>query len=83
MGEMDVLELAFSENGIAIMDESYGRAVCKVEKIKHRGTKWLLRQLVSSGFISKEEARESLDRLIVEGWYCSTTLYSKASRIFQ
>lgn len=83
MEDMDVLELAFSENGIAIMDESYGRAVCEVEKIKHRGTIWILRQMILSGSVSKEEAKEYLDRLIEGGWYCSISLYSKALMIFK
>ncbi|MBN1539603.1 MAG: DUF3368 domain-containing protein [Candidatus Thermoplasmatota archaeon] len=82
-GDIDVIELAHLRKGIAIMDESYGQAVCDIEKVQHRGTIWILRQMVMSGSISRQEAKEYLDRLIEEGWYCSTTLYSKALRIFQ
>jgi predicted nucleic acid-binding protein len=76
--DLDVLELAHSRSGIAIMDESYGRAVCDIENIKHKGTIWVLGQFLISGYITKEEAREDLDRLIEEGWHCSTQFYSKA-----
>ena len=70
-------------DGISIMDERYGRAVCNIEKVKHKGTIWVLRQLMINGSISRDEARDHLDRLIENGWYCSTGFYSKVMRIFQ
>lgn len=81
--DLDVMELARLKDGIAIMDETYGRMVCDVEKIRHKGTIWIIRQFLFARSISKEEAREGLDRLIDEGWYCSTRFYSKAIRSFE
>ncbi len=77
------MELASLRDGTAIMDERYGRMVCDVEKIKHKGTVWILRQFLFAGSITREEAREGLDRLIEGGWYCSTRFYSKAIRSFE
>lgn len=80
--DLDVIQLARERNGIAIMDESYGRSVCDVEGIHHRGSLWLISRMIHSKLITKEEARESLDLMIEEGWFCSTKLYSKAIRMF-
>ena len=78
----DVIELAFSKGGIALIDESHGRAVCEIENIKHRGSPWISRELLLEGVITKKDARASLDRMVDGGWFCSTRLYSRALDLF-
>ncbi|MFO8050773.1 MAG: hypothetical protein R6V01_03645 [Thermoplasmatota archaeon] len=82
-GDLDVIELACSRDGITIIDESYGRAVCSIEKVRNKGSIWVLNQLIISRSITKEEAIFYLDKMIENGWYCSTVLYSKAIKHFE
>jgi predicted nucleic acid-binding protein len=80
--DKDVLEAAKKNEGIAIIDESYGRSICDVEGIRHRGSLWILKELIIHGAISPESGKDTLDDMIEGGWYCSTVLYSKALRMF-
>ncbi len=79
--DKDVLEAARRDNGIAILDESYGRSICEVEGIKHKGSLWILKELIIHRAITPEQARNALDMMIEGGWYCSTVLYSRALRM--
>jgi len=72
-----VLALADAEDGTAVMDEKRGRTVAEVEGIELRGTAYLLLSSVKSGEKGTEEARETLDRMVDAGWYCSTSFYAK------
>lgn len=72
-----VLALADAKDGTAVMDEKRGRTVAKVEGIDVRGTAYLLLSSVKSGENGAEEARETLDRMVDSGWYCSTSFYAK------
>ncbi len=81
-GDLDVIQLACDVNGIAIMDET-GRAVCNMEGVKHRGSLWVIKELLLCGSISKEEARDALDQMIAGGWYCSTRLFSRALKMIE
>lgn len=79
--DAEVLTLADSiEDGVAVMDESYGREIAEPKGVQHRGTIHLLLQLLRKDAIDKEEAREIVDRMIDHGWYCSTSLYAKILR---
>lgn len=75
--DAEVLALADSVGGVAVMDESYGREVAESEKIEHRGTIYLVIELVKEDAIDPDEARDIVDEMINEGWYCSTDLYAR------
>ncbi len=74
--DIDVLEIANQDDGIALMDEDYSRSIAEVEGIECRGSVYLVFRLVRQGFIDKDEAVKTIDKMIEEGWYCSTELYS-------
>jgi len=76
-GDVEVIALAKMKDGIAVIDEDYARKVAEVEGVKCRGTIYLIFLLLNNGIIQKREAREMLDAIIGEGWYCSTDLYAK------
>lgn len=72
-----VLSLAARRNGTAVMDERTGRDVARTEGIETRGTAYVVLALVRDGHLSPAAARETVDAMIDEGWYCSTPLYAK------
>lgn len=74
--DVDVLSLAKQQNCIAIMDEKAGRSSAAIEHIKHAGSIFILFKLLKSKIISKTELRKILDKMIEEGWFCSTDLYA-------
>ncbi len=74
--DMDVLEIALQENGIAVMDDSYPRTIAKIEGIRCRGTFYLIFRMLNEKIVDKEEAKNIIDEIIEEGWYCTTDLYS-------
>lgn len=79
LGRADVAVLALADDadGIAVMDESYGRSVADSEGIETRGTAWIVLSLVKRREIDAGEARETIDAMVETGWYCSPDLYAK------
>jgi predicted nucleic acid-binding protein len=75
--DVAVLARASENDGIAVMDEQYGRNVASVEGIRTRGTAFLVLRLLEEGAIDGDEARETIDAMIDAGWYCSPRAYTK------
>ncbi|WP_256546740.1 DUF3368 domain-containing protein [Halobellus inordinatus] len=79
LSDADVAVLACAEahDGVAVMDETYGRDVAAVEEITTRGTAYLVLKLTKQGVISADEARTVIDAMIDEGWFCAPNVYMK------
>lgn len=75
-----VLACADTHDGIAVMDETYGRDVATTEGITTRGTAYLVLKFAQSGAISADEARRVIDAMIDAGWYCAPDVYTKIVR---
>lgn len=75
--DVAVLACAAAHDGIAVMDEAYGRDVADVEGITTRGTAYLVLSLAKTGTIGVDEARSTIDSMVEEGWYCSPNVYAK------
>lgn len=75
--DASVLALAEEKGETAVMDEKRGRSVAEAEGIDVRGTAFLLLSAVKRNELSADEAREILDVMVEEGWYCSTSFYAK------
>lgn len=75
--DVAVLARASENDGIAVMDEQYGRNVASVEELRTRGTAFLVFRLLERGAIDGDEARETIDAMIDAGWYCSPSAYTK------
>ncbi|MDS0301031.1 DUF3368 domain-containing protein [Halogeometricum sp. S1BR25-6] len=75
--DVAVLACAAAHDGVAVMDEAYGRDVAATEGITTRGTAYLALVPASNGTISVDEARTVIDAMIDEGWYCAPDLYAK------
>lgn len=78
--DVDVIALAAAEDGVAVMDDKYGRAVAETEGVETRGTVFLLVSAVRDGHLSAEDARVLVDEMIDAGWYCSPDLYTRIVR---
>lgn len=78
--EREVLVLAQAHGGRAILDERHGRSIAEVEGVDHGGTIYLLLRLLEEQAITPEAARDTVDTMIEQGWYCSTDLYAKIVR---
>ncbi|SEO20065.1 Predicted nucleic acid-binding protein, contains PIN domain [Halogranum amylolyticum] len=75
--DVAVLALAKQREATAVMDEHYGRDVAETEDIQTRGAAYLILHCVKHGTITTETARETLDTMVEEGWFCAPNLYAK------
>jgi len=78
--DVAVLACADAHDGVAVMDETYGRDVAAAEGITTRGTAYLVLKLASEGTLSVDDARTVIDAMIDEGWYCAPDVYAKIVR---
>ncbi len=78
--DVAVLGCAASCDGIAVMDEAYGRTAAGIEGIETRGTAYIVLLCAKHEDISVSKAREIIDSMIEEGWYCTPNLYTKLVR---
>ena len=72
-----VLTITKELNGIAVMDERYGRAVANAEGIPTRGTAYLVIKAISEETMTAEEARSTIDAMVDAGWFVSPSVYTK------
>ena len=75
--DIDVLACAAAHDGVAVMDETYGRDVAATEGITTRGTAYLVLRLAKQGAIDVDEARTAIDAMIEAGWYCAPDVYAR------
>lgn len=81
--DVAVLSLADELDGVAVMDERYGRDVADIEGIDTRGTAYLVGLLVNRGELPAAEGREIVDGMVEAGWHCSPALYARLVRTFE
>jgi len=75
--DVAVLACAYTHDGVAVMDETYGRDVASTEGITTRGTAYVVLYLASQNVISVDDARTVIDGMVDKGWYCSPNMYAK------
>lgn len=75
--DVAVIALAASEEGVAIVDEGYGRATADTEGVETSGTAAILGEAVRDGRLTGADAIDVLDAMIDAGWYCSPELYTR------
>ncbi len=76
-GEAMVISLSIKLNGTAIMDDRRGRHVAKMLHVGVSGTPHVIIELVKERVLTKREARQAVDRIVREGWYCSARSYAE------
>jgi len=75
--DIAVLVVSDANDGVAVMDETYGRDVAAAEGITTRGTAFLVLKCAKQGAISGDDARTIIDAMIDNGWYCAPNVYTK------
>ncbi|MDG6953897.1 MAG: DUF3368 domain-containing protein [Nitrososphaerota archaeon] len=75
-GEESVLSLALRTHATAIVDDRRARQVARALGIRLSGTPGVIIELVRRHVIPKGEARDALEKMVDEGWYCSAKLFS-------
>jgi predicted nucleic acid-binding protein len=81
--DVDVLACADAHDGVAVMDETYGRDVAATEGTTTRGTAYLVLRLATEGRIDVDEARDAIDALVEAGWYCAPDVYARIVRTLE
>ena len=71
-----VLAHADAHEGIAVMDDTYGRDVAASEDLTTRGTAYIVLRLTAAGEIEPGEARDVIDAMLGAGWYCTPDVYA-------
>jgi predicted nucleic acid-binding protein len=75
--DVAVLVCAEGTDGVAVIDETYGRDVAAAEGITTRGTAYIVLRCVKDGALGAEDGRSVIDSMIEKGWYCSPAVYAK------
>ena len=75
-GEKEVLSIAQQMSYTAVVDDKDARSVASIEDIDVVGSVFILFRLLKLGKLSKKEVKQHIDRMIKDGWRCSTELYA-------
>lgn len=79
---MAVIALTAIEDGVAVMDEPYGRATADTEVVDTTGTVAIPGAAVRNEHLTGNEAIDVVDDMIDAGGYCSTDRYTRIGRAF-
>jgi len=75
-----VVALALKRRAFVGSDDAKIRRVAELEGVSRGGTGYVLARLIAEGRLTREEARNRLDGLIVGGWYCDVGTYARLLR---
>lgn len=82
-GEESVLSLTLRTGATAIVDDRRARQVARVLGVRLSGTPGVIIELVKRQVVSKDDARNALEKMVDEGWYCSARLFSALIRTIE
>ncbi len=74
-GEIEVLSLAKSMGGIAIVDDDIARTVGEILGVEVHGTVYLIFLMVKKGKLSKEDAKDRINTMIKDGFWMGHKQY--------
>ncbi len=74
-GEISILQCAIRFGATAIVDDKRARNIARVIGVNISGTANILLELTKLKAITKSEAKDGINRMIKQGWYCSTKDY--------
>jgi predicted nucleic acid-binding protein len=76
-GEKEAISLAAKYKALLLMDDAVARGYASILGVEFNGTLFVILLAFVKGFISREEARKILERMILDGFYVSTQIYSR------
>ncbi len=74
-GEIGVLSLAKSLDGVAIVDDDIARTVGEILGVEVHGTIYLIFLMIRKGKISGEDAKAKINKMITEGFWMGHKQY--------
>jgi predicted nucleic acid-binding protein len=74
-GEIDVLSIASSLEGLAIIDDDIARTAGEILEVQVHGTIYLIFMMVRKGKLSKKEAKNKLNEMISNGFWMGHKQY--------
>lgn len=76
-GEKEAISLAVKHKIMLIIDDDSAKAYAKILGVKAHGTLYVLYIAVLKKYIDKAGAKSILERMIRDGFYISTDIYSR------
>lgn len=83
MGEAEVISLARELEAVAIIDDPVARRVAEIYGIKKEGAYTVIMRMLLKGEINRDQARESLQKLVISGWRCDIEFYTQILRLVE
>lgn len=74
-GEIEVLSLAKSLDGVAIVDDDIARTAGKILGVEVHGTIYLIFLMIRKGKISREDAKAKINKMITDGFWMGQKQY--------
>lgn len=74
-GEIGVLSLAKSLDGVAIVDDDIARTAGEILGVEVHGTIYLIFLMIRKGKISREDARAKINKMITDGFWMGHKQY--------
>jgi len=74
--DAQILTIAKERNGTAIIDDAVARKTAKIYGISYAGTPYILIRAVQQKLVTKEDAKQAIDDMILAGWRCSLENYA-------
>lgn len=81
--DKEIISLAKETKSIAIIDEIYAKRIAKSLGIPVHGSAYIIIKLLENKIITKIEAKNYLDQMIVLGFYLSTKKYKEIIEIIE
>ncbi|MGC8961039.1 MAG: DUF3368 domain-containing protein [Candidatus Bathyarchaeia archaeon] len=84
IGEAQVIILAAQKNEkLVLMDQAKARGVARQIGLTPRGTIYIILTAIKRRLMTKEEAKQTLDRLIDSNFYMSVKIYSETLKVIE
>ncbi len=77
VGEVSVISLAKESNSVAIIDDAVGRSYASSLNVKVFHSTFLIIRALIKKIITKQEAKNFLDKMIANGWRCDVAAYKE------
>ncbi len=75
IGEVSVISLAKETNSVAIIDDVSGRSYASSLNVKVFHSTFLIIRALVKKIITKQEAKNFIDKMIANGWRCDVETY--------
>jgi uncharacterized protein len=76
-GEKEAISLALKHKSILLIDDDSAKTYSEVLGVEVHGTFYVIYLAIIRKIIPKEEAKKILERMIADGFYISTDVYSR------